>query len=194
MTKSIPTGTCVDELSNFATRKYLRGLCPCRTNSSEDIDGWRVLFLKAKYGSFSERKAAAHSIGTLIQRAKDDNTYRSLLQHLEHDLHALMQDPRSASQLLGVMKGHGHQRKGSGRRNFRKAISVLKLQSPSALASWLNKHPKIATTKPIEQNSKLVRRLAQWLNHRVEFQPGRKTTDEELLHQARLMQPSLFTK
>lgn len=192
MGKSKTKNVRVDELSNFETRKQLRAICPCRTNSSEDIDGWRALFKKARFGSYSERKSAAHSIGTLIERAQDHETYRSLLQGLKSELDALMQHPRSASQLLGVMKGHGHQRKGAGRRNFRKAISVLNLQNPASLATWLNHHPSLVRQKPIDQHSKLVTKLAQWLKHRVEFQPGRKTSEDELLHQVRLLRPSLF--
>lgn len=194
MGKAKPHKAYVEDLTNFQTRRYLRGLCPCRANSSEDLEGWRTLFNKARYGSFSERKSAAHSIGTLIERAKDDEMYRSLLVELEDDLDSLMRDPRAASQVLGVMKGHGHQRKGAGRRNYRKAISILALKSPNAIASWLNKHPKLLFKMPIDQHSKLVKKLAKWLDHRVKFEPNRQTSEADLLRQVQLFQPSAIRR
>ena len=175
-------------------RQFLRGLCPCRTNSSEDIEGWRELFTKARHGSYSERQAAAHSIGTLLEKAQRIEQYRELLVKLKSDLDALMQDPKAASQVLGVMKKHGHAHKGAARKNFRRAYSVLSVQNPDEISNWLNDRLKLSASLRVTANSKVVKRLAKWLQHRVAFQPNRSTSEFEILERVRQLQPSLFSR
>ena len=174
-------------------RQFLRGLCPCRTNSSEDINGWRTLFTQARLGSYSERRAAAHSIGTLLAKAQQVAQYRELLLQLKDELDALMQDPRTASQVLGVMKKHGHAHKGAARKNYRRAYAVFRLQTPEEIAKWLNQRLNLSPQSQLTTGSKVVKRLSKWLEHRVSFQPNRSTTEIEILERVRQLQPNLFT-
>lgn len=175
-------------------RRFLRGLCPCRTNSSEDVKGWQELFTKARFGSYSERHAAAHSIGTLLEKAQRVEQYRELLVQLKDELDALMQDPRTASEVLGVMKKHGHAHKGAARKNYRRAYAVFSVQSPEEIAKWLNDRLKLSAKRRVTTGSKVVRRLANWLEHRVAFQPGRSTSEDEILKRVRQLQPNLFSR
>ena len=163
---------CVDDMGLLERRQFLRGLCPCRTNSSDDIDGWRTLFTQARFGSYSERHAAAHSIGTLLGKAQRVDQYRELLVQLKDELDALMQDPRAASQVLGVMKKHGHAHKGAARKNYRRAYAVFAIQTPDEIAKWLNQQLNLSAQRRVTKSSKIVKRLAKWLEHRVAFQPN----------------------
>lgn len=184
---------CIDELNLLERRQFLRGLCPCRGNSSENLEGWRELFSRARFGSVTERKAAAHSIGTLIEKAQQIDSYRELLIGLQGDLDELMSDPRSASQVLGVMKKHGHAHKGAARKYYRKAYSVFALQTPAEVASWLNRYADRKGAQTITTNSPIAKKLAQWLKHRAEFQPTRQTTEQEIIKRAKRLAPALFT-
>lgn len=173
-------------------RRFLRGLCPCRTNSSNDVEGWQELFTKARFGSYSERRAAAHSIGTLLQKAQRIEKYRELIVQLKDELDALMEDPRAASQVLGVMKKHGHAHKGAARKNYRRAYAVFSVQTPEEIAKWLNDQLQLSVKRRVTTASKVVKRLASWLEHRVAFQPNRTTSEDEMLERVRQLQPSLF--
>ena len=174
-------------------RRFLRGLCPCRTNSSDDVQGWKELFTQARFGSISERKAAAHSIGTLLEKAQHVEPYRELLVQLKDDLDALMLDPRAASQVLGVMKKHGHAHKGAARKNYRRAYAIFSVQTPEDIAKWLNRRFKLKAQHQLTTGSKVVQRLAKWLEHRIAFQPNRSTSEGEILDRVRQIQPSLFS-
>lgn len=193
MAKHRTTNICVDDLGLLERRQFLRGLCPCRTNSSNDIEGWRTLFTQARFGSYSERHAAAHSIGTLLEKAQRTDQYRELLVQLKDELDALMQDPKAASQVLGVMKKHGHAHKGAARKNYRRAYAVFSVQTPEEIAKWLNRRFKLSAERRVTSGSKVVKRLAKWLEHRVVFQPNRATSEIELLERVRQLQPSLFS-
>ena len=182
----------MNDMALLDRRQYLRGLCPCRQNSSGDVQGWIALFQKARFGSFSERRAAAHSIGTLLEKAQQVNEYRELLVQLRDDLDALMQDPRAASQVLGVMKKHGHAHKGAARKNYRRAYAVLALHTPAEVATWLNRKLALPKQKRLDKTAKVVSKLSKWLEHRRTFQPNRTTTEAEILKQVRQLQPSLF--
>lgn len=192
MSKTKSTKACVDDLNLIERRQFLRGMCPCRTNSSDDLEGWRELFTRARFGSISERRAAAHSIGTLLEKAHRVDAYRELLVELQSELDALMADPRAASQVLGVLKKHGHAHKGAARKNYRKAYSLFTMQSPAEVASWLNNRMTSLTQPRVTANSKVVQNLSRWLKHRVTFQPARKTTEDELVKKARQLAPALF--
>ncbi|MCY4658038.1 MAG: hypothetical protein OXC80_14665 [Gammaproteobacteria bacterium] len=178
--------------SNFERRKYLRGLCPCRSDSSEDYGGWYALFQAAKHGSLSERKSAAHSIGTLLDKAKYDPNYRDLLTTYQAELDELMKDPRAASCVLQTQKPHGHARKGSASRNFRKAYSVFSKQSSSDIAVWLNRTLHLVGGQSVSQSTPGVVKLAKWLSRRVKFQPTHRTTEDEMLKKAQHFLPQLF--
>lgn len=184
----------VDDMGSFERRRFLRGLCPCRTNSAEDVEGWQELFTKARFGSYSERHAAAHSIGTLLEKAQRVKQYRELLIQLKDELDALMQDPRAASEVLGVMKKHGHAHKGAARKNYRRAYAVFSVRTPDEIANWLNDRLKLSAKRRVTTGSKVVNRLANWLEHRIAFQPGRSTSEDEILKRVRQLQPSLFSR
>ena len=186
-------GDHVDDMNLLERRRFLRGLCRCRTNSSDDIDGWRTLFTRARFGSYSDRHAAAHSIGTLLEKAQRADQYRELLVELKDELDALMQDPKAASQVLGVMKKHGHAHKGAARKNYRRAYAVFSVQTPEEIAKWLNQRLKLSTKRRVTTGSKVVKRFAKWLEHRVTFQPNRFTSEIEILERVRQLQPSLFS-
>ena len=147
----------------------------------------------ARFGSYSERKAAAHSIGTLLEKAQRTDHYRELLLELKDELDALMQDPRSSSQVLGVLKKHGHAHKGAARKNYRKVYSVFALQTPKEVAAWLNERLSLPASKRVTVRSDLVTNLVRWLLRRTTFQPDRSTTEAEILNQVRKLQPSLFS-
>ena len=193
MAKHRTTNNGVKGMDLLERRQFLRGLCPCRTNSSEDINGWRTLFTQARLGSYSERRAAAHSIGTLLAKAQQVAQYRELLLQLKEELDALMQDPRTASQVLGVMKKHGHAHKGAARKNYRRAYAVFRLQTPEEIAKWLNQRLNLSPQSQLTTGSKVVKRLSKWLEHRVSFQPNRSTSEIEILERVRQLQPNLFT-
>ena len=175
-------------------RQYLRSLCPCRSNSSTDIEGWRELFNRARFGSYSERKAAAHSIGTLLDKAKQSDAYRELLQALQPDLDALMLDPRAASQVLGVLKKHGHAHKGAARKNYRKLYAIFSIQTEADMADWLNRRFAIQDTDRLTKDAVVVKKLVKWLNHRAKFQPERKVSESDLLKKTQLLMPTLRLK
>ncbi|MCE2405901.1 MAG: hypothetical protein J4G19_00120 [Pseudomonadales bacterium] len=193
MAKRSKTNKQVEHMDLLDRRRFLRGLCPCRTNSSDDIEGWKELFNRARYGSYSERRAAAHSIGTLLGKAQQAAQYRELLLQLKNELDALMDDRKSASDVLGVMKKHGHAHKGAARKNYRRAYSVFAIQTPTEVANWLNERLALKARKRVTTDSKIVRNLARWLEHRTTFQPTRKTSEDEIIERARQLQPSLFS-
>ena len=192
VSKQHKTKNCIEDMDLLERRRFLRGLCPCRTNSAEDVHGWKELFTQARFGSISERKAAAHSIGTLLEKAQRVEQYRELLVQLKDDLDALMQDPRAASQVLGVMKKHGHAHKGAARKNYRRAYAVFSIHTPDEIATWLNRRLKLKAQQRVTTGSNVVKRLAKWLEHRVAFQPNRSTSEGEILDRVRQLQPSLF--
>ena len=181
----------ISDMNLLQRRQYLRGLCPCRTNSSDDIDGWRELFNRARFGSYSERKSAAHSIGTLLDKAKKSEAYRNLLKEFQADLDELMLDPRSASQVLGVLKKHGHAHKGAARKNYRRAYSIFSFCSTEEIADWVNETFDLTSNNMISKDSPIVHQLVKWIQHRAKFEPTRKVTDAAVIKQAQRLMPSL---
>ena len=172
-------------------QRELRSMCPCRSNTSQDEEGWRHLFDRARFGSYAERKSAAHSIGTLLERSNTDPNYTGLVKKFQVELDALMRDPRSASQLLGVMKPHGHARRGAARRGYRKVYRAFSFRSRSDLAKWLNEKFNLQGKSRLTAGDKAVRKLASWVQHRTEFQPTSKLTEKELLHRVQKLLPQL---
>lgn len=194
MTRLSKSTQCdVSNMSNLERRQFLRSLCPCRTNSSENLDGWRDLFTQARFGSYSERKAAAHSIGTLLEKAQKSTPYRNLLKEFQEDLDELMKDPRAASQVLGVMKKHGHAHKGAARKNYRHAYAVFSVSTHEEIANWLNDQFQLTRSKALSSDSTVVRQLTKWLRHRTKFEPTRKISDAVVIERAQRLMPSLST-
>lgn len=180
-------------MTNFERRKYLRSMCPCRVNSSEDIDGWNDVFNKAKFGSYSERKAAAHTIGTLLEKANTVSSYRNLLKRFECELNDIMDNPKTASSILGTMKRHGHAHKGAARQGYRKVYKTLQIQSPEEIASWINRKFSLKQGKSVKKSDHCVKRMVKWIEHRVKFQPNRTISEETLLKQLKRFNPTLWT-
>ncbi|ETX05553.1 hypothetical protein [Candidatus Entotheonella palauensis] len=171
----------IREAAGLARRSVIRDLCPCR-NRERDHDVWREVFRQAREGSRGERNAAAHTIGTLMQKAATTKSWRDVLRALQNDLDATMAEPRAASLILGQMKRHGHAHRGAARQSYRRHRKVLELGSKEALAEWV--------TDRLELPSKLsardpgLDRLWRWHQHRVRFQPNRRTKEAELLEKA----------
>lgn len=191
-TSLLNTKICESEPSNLDRRRTLRSICPCRTNSSQEYDKWRDLFTLARHGSYSERASAAHSLGTLIEKAKVVPAYRALLKHFQSDLDELMLDPKASRNVLGVMKKHGHAHKGAARKNYRKAYRVFQPYTKQDLVDWFNERMTPSSRK-VSVASPGIARLATWMQHRVKCQPNRRTTDEELLKKAKQYLPAYFS-
>lgn len=171
----------------------LRQLCPCRNNRVRDLEVWRDVFARALHGGMRERDQAAHAIGTLTLKAKHNAEWRDLLRALKGDLDALMQDARAASRILGQMKKHGHAHRGAAMQNYRRRRRALDLRTPGELAAWLNATLSDAG-RQVAAGDPGVQRLWGWLRHRVQFQPTRKTREEEILEKARRYLPHLFER
>lgn len=166
--------------SDLTRRAAIRELCPCR-NNERDLETWRKIFQRARFGGRGERRSAAHTIGTLLEKATYQQEWRDLLRALQDDLDALMADPRSASTILGVVKGHGHQRRGTASQNYRRCRRALDLGTPDDLAEWVNAQLELSGPRRVSANDPGVHRLWRWQRHRVRFQPNRRTKEGELL-------------
>lgn len=172
----------------------LRELCPCRNNRARDLALWRDIFKRARHGGRRERGAAAHAIGTLTEKAKTSDEWRSLLHDLRDDLDDLLRDPRASQQVLGTMKRHGHAHRGAARKNYRRRRRLLDLATPEELAAWVNERWQVPKAQALTANDAGVRRLWHWLRHRVDFQPERGTKETELAKRAVRYLPGLLQK
>ncbi len=157
-----------------------------------DLEVWRDVFARALHGGMRERDQAAHAIGTLTMKAKQNAEWRDLLRALKGDLDALMQDPRAASRILGQMKKHGHAHRGAAMQNYRRRRRALDLGTAEELADWINAHRALPARHCVTAADPGVQRLWRWLRHRVRFQPTRKTRERELVERARRYLPHLF--
>lgn len=151
-----------------------------------------AVFDKAMHGGKRERNRAAHAIGTLTEKAEDNDEWRELLHHLRDELDALMRNTRASRNILGTMKRHGHAHKGAARKNYRRRRRALDLTTPAELAEWVNQRLGLAGEQRVSANDAGVRRLQRWLRHRVEFQPQRRTEEAELAAKAKRYLPRLF--
>ena len=171
----------------------LREACPCRNGGvRDDLALWREIFERALKGGRRERGAAAHAIGTLTEKAKTSDEWRSLMHELRDDLDALLRDPRASQQVLGTMKRHGHAHRGAARKNYRRRRNALDLATPEELAAWVNRRWQLSTAQAFTAHDAGVRRLWQWLRHRVDFQPERGTKESELAKRATRYLPMLL--
>ena len=170
----------------------LRDVCPCRNNRVRDLAVWRAVFDKAMHGGKRERNRAAHAIGTLTEKAEDNDEWRELLHHLRDELDALMRNTRASRNILGTMKRHGHAHKGAARKNYRRRRRALDLATPTELAEWVNQRLGLAGQQKVSANDAGIRRLQRWLRHRIEFQPQRRTEEAELAAKAKRYLPHLF--
>ena len=171
----------------------LREACPCRNGGTrDDLALWREVFERALKGGRRERRAAAHAIGTLTEKAKTSDEWRGLLHDLRDDLDALLRDPRASQQVLGTMKRHGHAHRGAARKNYRRRRKALDLATPEELAAWVNRRWQLSKSQTLTAQDAGVRRLFQWLRHRVDFQPERATKESELAKRATRYLPMLL--
>lgn len=175
-------------------RAILRDLCPCR-NQTTELATWRELFELATSGSLRERDGAIHAIGTLVDKARRNQQYRSILLKFEEELNELLSEPKAARLLLNQFKrkGHGHNRRGSAQRNIRKAKRLFDLTTPLELSAWVNDYFDVPSPKRIEASHNGISRLAKWMRHRVRCQPTRRTKETELAKQAERFLPELAT-
>ena len=170
----------------------LRDLCPCRNNRNREYEVWREIFNAALKGGMRERNQAAHAIGTLIDKAARSNEWREVLHQCRDLLDEVMLDPRASRSLLGQMKKHGHAHRGAAIQSYRRSRRDLDLATPVELTQWLNRRLKLSGRDRVQASDPGVRRLWRWQKHRVEFQPERKTRDDELLTRAERYLPQLF--
>lgn len=170
----------------------IRSLCPCRNNRVRDYEVWAEIFRKAREGGLRERDQAAHAIGTLTEKAAKNDEWRDLLHAFRHELDALMRDTRSSRVVLGQMKKHGHAHRGAARQGYRRRRTVLDLKTPKELAHWVNGHLRLAGRARIAANDPGLLRLWGWLANRVRYQPGRRTTEPELVSRGQRYLPALF--
>ena len=170
----------------------IRSLCPCRNNRVRDLAVWAEIFRKAREGGLRERDQAAHAIGTLTEKAAKNDEWREVLYAFRQELDALMRDTRSARVVLGQMKKHGHAHRGAARQGFRRRRTVLDLKTPKELADWVNGHLGLAGQAQVAANDPGLLRLWRWLANRVRSQPGRRTTEPELVSRGQRYLPALF--
>lgn len=180
--------------SNLSRRDAIRALCPCRNNSVRDLAVWGEIFRKARDGGFRERDQAAHAIGTLMEKAARNAEWRDVLNAFGDELDALVRDPRSARQILGQMKKHGHAHRGAASQGYRRRRAVLDLRTPAELANWVNEHLGLAGRSRVAPNDPGLSRLWGWLAHRVRCQPGRRTSEKELIGRGQRYLPELFQR
>ena len=182
----------MNEGSNQSRCAAIRALCPCRNNRVRDLEVWAEIFRKAREGGLRERDQAAHAIGTLTEKAARNDEWRDLLAAFGDELDALMRDTRSARVVLGQMKKHGHAHRGAARQGYRRRRTVLDLKTPAELADWVNSRLGLHGRERIAANEPGVLRLWRWLANRVRRQPGRRTTEQELVARGRRYMPALF--
>lgn len=170
----------------------IRALCPCRNNSVRGKAIWAEIFRKAREGGFRERDQAAHAIGTLMDKAARNAEWRDVLQAFSDELDALVCEPRSARLILGQMKKHGHAHRGAASQGYRRRRAVLDLSTAAELAEWVNTHLGLSGRSRVEPNHPGVTRMWRWLAHRVSRQPGRRTSEKELIGRGQRYLPELF--
>ena len=171
----------IREAEGLARRSVIRDLCPCRT-TERDLTVWREIFRQAREGGRGERNAAAHSIGTLLEKADTALEWRNLLQALSRELDETMADPRAKRMILGQMKRHGHAHRGAAVQGYRRRRKVLDLKTKEDLAEWVN--DRLDLPSKISPRDPALERLWRWQQHRVRFQPERRTKEAELLAKA----------
>ncbi|MCY3885172.1 MAG: hypothetical protein OXG24_09710 [Gammaproteobacteria bacterium] len=174
-------------------RQLLKSLCPCRNNQVKGVETWKGILKIATYGSLKERNSAAHAIGTLLAKAKKSDEWRRIVVEIEDELHALMDDTRASRSLLGTFKKHGHARRGTARKNYRKVIKSMDIQTPKQLAQWLNERLSHMNRPQVAASNPGLKRLYVWLDRRKTFEPHKRTKDKEVLAQAKQFLPAYFS-
>ena len=173
-------------------RQILKNLCPCRNNQVKDVETWKGILKIATHGSLKERNSAAHAVGTLLAKASKNEEWRRIVVEVEPELQALMEDTRASRSLLGTFKKHGHARRGTARKNYRRIIKSMDIQNPNQLSDWLNERLLISKQPAIDPSLPGLKRLYIWLDRRRTFEPNKRTSDAEILSQAKQFLPKYF--
>ena len=173
-------------------RQMLKNLCPCRNNQVKDVETWKGILEIATHGSLKERNSASHAIGTLLAKATKSEEWRQIVVQVEDELHALMDDTRASRSLLGTFKKHGHARRGTARKNYRRVIKSMDIQNPKQLSRWLNEKLSLPNHQAIETSHPGLKRLFVWLDRRRRFEPNKRTKEDEILAQAKQFLPTYF--
>ena len=92
----------INDGSYYIRCNALRDLCPCH-NNTRDVEVWEAIFDKARDGGRRERNAAAHAIGTLIEKSAKSDDWRDVVHQLDARIEELIAEPRSAEMLLGQL-------------------------------------------------------------------------------------------
>lgn len=174
-------------------RQMLKSLCPCRNNQVKDVETWKGILKIATHGSLKERNSAAHAIGTLLAKATKSEEWRQIVVQVENELHELMDDTRASRSLLGTFKKHGHARRGTARKNYRRVMKSMDIQNPKQLSQWLNEKLSLSNHQVIESSHPGLNRLYVWLDRRRRFEPNKRTKDSEILAQAKQFLPTYFS-
>lgn len=182
----------INDGSYYSRCNALRELCPCRNNSTRDVEVWEAIFDKARDGGRRERNAAAHAIVALIEKSAKSEDWRDIVHQLDVCIEELMAEPRSAEMLLGQLKGHGRARRGTASRKLRRARQLTGFPTAAELADWISDKIGLDGADRIDPAHPGVRRLERWLHQRVRFQPTRKTSDQELLKMSKRFLPRAF--
>lgn len=173
-------------------RQQLKSLCPCRNSQVKDVVTWKGILKVATHGSLKERNSAAHAVGTLLAKAKKSDEWRQIVVGIEDELHALMDDTRASRSLLGTFKKHGHARRGTARKNYRRTIKSIDIQSPEQLTKWLNAKLSNQSLARVDARHPGMKRLYTWLDRRRTFEPNKRTKEAEILAQAKQFLPASF--
>jgi hypothetical protein len=174
-------------------RQMLKNLCPCRNNQVKDVETWKGVLKIATHGSLKERNSAAHAVGTMLAKATKSEQWRQIVVQVENELHELMDETRASRSLLGTFKKHGHARRGTARKNYRRVIKSMDIQSPKQLSQWLNEKLSLSDRQAIEASQPGLKRLYVWLDRRRRFEPNKRTRNCEILAQAKQFLPEYFS-
>lgn len=168
--------------SGLSRRTLVRELCPCRT-TQRDLEVWREIFRQARAGGRGERTSAAHTIATLMEKADTAGEWRKVLQDLSMEVDQTMADPRARSLILAQMKRHGHAHRGAAAQGYRRRRKVMELKTKEDLADWIS--DALDLPEKISAKNPGLDRLWRWQQHRIRFQPERRTKEAELLAKAK---------
>ncbi len=118
-----------------------------------------------------------------MEKADTAGEWRKVLQDLSVEVDQAMADPRARSMILGQMKRHGHAHRGAAAQGYRRRRKVLELKTKEDLADWIC--DALDLPEKISAKDPGLDRLWRWQQHRVRFQPERRTKEAELLAKAK---------
>ena len=172
--------------------KVLRDLCPCR-NDIQDIHVWQKVFRAAHQPGTRVRGQAIHAIATLLQRAKTSGRWRAVLKDLAAELDKVLSDPE-ACKLLRRQVQHDAKAEGdlTPAAHCKKLRRIVELNTPHELADWVNELIGQRPPGGVNAHHPGLVRLWRWHQHRINFQPERRTDAKEFLKKAQRWLPEYF--